>query len=185
LELESISWITITVTPHARILAGSLRNLLWLRVSGKGTHEISPQLKTFAAERIQQGARHFVVDLEACPTMDSTFMGTLTGIAVRLMEHPGGCLQVVNVNERNRDLLAMLGLNHVFEVDQDGSAWREEREMVNATLNEEVSGGASETERRDCLIEAHENLCEAQEANRPKFRDVLECLRNERESQPS
>lgn len=120
--------------------------------------------------------------------MDSTFMGTLTGIAVRLMDHPGGRLQVVNVNERNRTLLSNLGLDHVFEVDQDGSAWREEREMVKASLIEEVADGAASgcvDERRECIIEAHENLCEAHEANRPKFRDVLECLKSERESQPA
>ena len=70
------------MTPHARILAGNLRNLLWLRVTGKGSHEICPGLKCFATERIDEGARHFVVDLETCPAMDSTFMGTLTGIAV-------------------------------------------------------------------------------------------------------
>ncbi len=115
-------------------------------------------------------------------------MGTLTGIAVRLMDQPGGRLQVVNANERNRSLLENLGLNHVFEVDQDGSAWREETEMVNATLNETVAGeggAGAEQERRECIIEAHENLCEAHEANRPKFRDVLECLKRERESQPA
>lgn len=176
------------MTPHARILAGSLRNLLWLRVSGKGSHEISPQLKCFAVNRIEEGARHFVVDLEACPTMDSTFMGTLTGIAVRLMDHPGGRLQVVNVNERNRDLLSNLGLDHVFEVDQDGSAWKEEREMVTATLTESVTdstGVGGTAEKRECIIEAHENLIDAHEANRPKFRDVLECLKSERESQPA
>jgi len=175
------------VTPHARILAGNLRNLLWLRVSGKGSHEISPQLKSFAAARIEEGARHLVVDLEACPTMDSTFMGTLTGIALRLMSHPDGRLQVVNVNERNRSLLQNLGLDHVFEVDQDGSAWKEEREMVKATLTEELAdqGADGTDERRDCIIEAHENLCDANESNRPKFRDVLECLKNERESQPA
>jgi len=176
------------VTPHARILAGNLRNLLWLRVSGKGSHEISPQLKHFAADKIEAGARHFVVDLETCPTMDSTFMGTLTGIAVRLMGYPGGRLQVVNANDRNRSLLTNLGLDQVFEVDADGSAWREEREMVSATLRDEVAtaaGAVSEADRRECVIEAHENLCEAHEANRPKFQDVLECLKNERESQPA
>jgi anti-sigma B factor antagonist len=176
------------VTPHARILAGSLRNLLWLRVSGKGTHEISPQLKCFASERIARGARHFVVDLEACPTMDSTFMGTLTGIAARLTQHPGGRLQVVNVNDRNRNLLVNLGLDNVFEVDHDGSAWREEREMVSASLNEEVAGEGDESARNDrkqCMIDAHEELCQANEANRPKFRDVLDCLRNDDESDPA
>jgi len=139
-----------------------------------------------------QGARHFVVDLEGCPAMDSTFMGTLTGIAVRLMEHPGGRLQVVNANARNRDLLVNLGLDNIFEVDHDGSAWREERAMVRATLTEAVASGergeegaGAEVDRRECLIEAHENLCEAHEANRPKFRDVLDCLKRERESQPA
>jgi hypothetical protein len=107
-------------------------------------------------------------------------MGTLTGIAVRLMDHPGGRLQVVNVNERNRELLSNLGLDHVFEVDKDGSAVREEREMVKATLTEEVADGSKAggiEERRDCAIEAHENLCDANEANRPKFRDVLDFLK--------
>jgi anti-anti-sigma factor len=169
------------VTPHARILAGGLRNLLWLRVSGKGSHEISPQLKQFAAARIDAGARHLVVDLEACPTMDSTFMGTLTGIAARLMDLPGGRLRVVNVNERNCELLSNLGLDHVFEVDRDTSAVREEREMVGTALTEEVADSrraGGEDERRACAIEAHETLCEANEANRPRFRDVLECLQS-------
>ncbi|MFN0127189.1 MAG: STAS domain-containing protein [Verrucomicrobiales bacterium] len=176
------------MTPHARILAGNLHNLLWLRVSGRGSHEISPQLKDFAADRIEGGARHFVVDLEACPAMDSTFMGTLTGIAVRLMAYPDGRLQVVNANERNRGLLANLGLDQVFEVDKDGSAWTEEREIVKASLTEAVAGHEGErddSKRRECVIEAHENLCKANEANRPKFRDVLDCLKNERESQPA
>ena len=112
--------------------------------------------------------------------MDSTFMGTLTGIAMRLMGFPGGRLQVVNVNERNRDLLSNLGLDNVFEVDKDGSAVREEREMVRATLTQEVadSGKAGGTgERRECALEAHQNLCDANEANRPKFRDVLDFLK--------
>lgn len=174
--------------PHARILAGGLRNLLWLRVSGKGSHEISPQLKQFASARIDAGARHLVVDLEACPTMDSTFMGTLTGIAVRLMELPGGRMQVVNVNERNRELLSNLGLDHILEVDHDGSAVREEREIVGSALTEEVAdsgqaGGVDE--RRACALEAHESLCEANEANRPRFRDVLECLQSSPGDKPA
>ena len=67
---------------------------------------------------MEAGTRHIVVDLETCPTMDSTFMGTLTGIAIRLMDHPGGRLQVVNVNDRNRQLLGNLGLDLIFEVDR-------------------------------------------------------------------
>ena len=177
------------MTPHARILAGNLHNLLWLRVTGKGSHEICPGLKCFATERIEEGARHFVVDLETCPAMDSTFMGTLTGIEVRLLEFPGGRLQVVNANERNRLLLGNLGLDNIFEVELDGTVWQEEKEIVNASLTAAVTGGVGErpagAAHRECLIEAHESLCEAHEANRLKFQDVLDCLKRERESQPA
>lgn len=116
-------------------------------------------------------------------------MGTLTGIAVRLLEFPGGRLQVVNANERNRLLLGNLGLDNIFEVELDDTVWQEEKQIVNASLTAAVTGGVSgrqaDANHREFLIEAHESLCDAHEANRLKFQDVLDCLKRERESQPA
>ncbi|MGI8604953.1 MAG: STAS domain-containing protein [Verrucomicrobiales bacterium] len=170
----------------ARILAGSLNGVLWLRVEGNGSYEVSPQLSRFAADRIGAGVRHIVVDLESCPTMDSTFMGTLTGVAVRLMQHPGGVLQVVNPNERAQYLLSNLGLDHIFEVDREGKTWREERAMISRLLNNDVCRqvpAAAKREQMQCMLAAHENLACASEGNLPKFHDVIECLKREMHDQ--
>ena len=50
---------------------------VWIRVEGKGTFQNSPGLKDFSRRMIETGKRAFVVDLQRCPAMDSTFMGTL------------------------------------------------------------------------------------------------------------
>jgi len=51
------------------------------------------------------------VDVRNCPVMDSTFMGTLAGIALRLREIGQGALHVTHLNNRNSDLLRNLGLD--------------------------------------------------------------------------
>src|SRR3954447_599569 len=96
------------------ILVGTTERVIWVRVEGKGSFLNSTGLKDFAKEMINRGFREFVVDLKNCPVMDSTFMGTLAGIALRLREIGQGQLRVINLNERNRDLLANLGLDQLF-----------------------------------------------------------------------
>ena len=74
----------------------------------------STGLKEFAREMTNRGFREFVVDLKNCPVMDSTFMVTLAGIALRLRELGQGRLRVVNLNERNRDLLSTSAWDQLF-----------------------------------------------------------------------
>src|SRR3954462_7442485 len=84
---------------------------VWIRVEGKGTFQNSPGLKEFSRQMMDRGRRDFVVDLANCPAMDSTFMGTLAGLALRLREAGNGQLWVVNRNLRNNELLEGLGLD--------------------------------------------------------------------------
>src|SRR5690606_38128494 len=95
---------------------------VWIRVEGKGSFLNSTGLKEFAREMTNRGYREFVVDLKSCPVMDSTFMGTLAGISLRLKELGQGQLQVINLNDRNRDLLTNLGLDRLFTIDQRPAA---------------------------------------------------------------
>jgi anti-anti-sigma factor len=176
------------VTTPTRILASQIHGALWLRVEGKGSFSVSPQLSRFTRRRIDEGQHHVVVDLEECPTMDSTFMGTLTGLAVRLMEMPAGRLQVVNPNPRNTELLRNLGLDNIFDVDAEGRAWQEERQMISRCRQADVCAEGGSVQKRDqteCMLEAHQNLAGACDTNVPKFRDVIECLEKELAAQPA
>lgn len=120
---------------------------------------------------IQRGHRDFVVDLEECELMDSTFMGTLAGVALRLREIGQGGLRAVNVNVRNASLFENLGLDQLFTVETGHAA------NAPGTLRqaEEVDGeNAKET-----VLEAHEALIEADAHNAVKFKDVVDYLRQE------
>ena len=158
------------------VLVGCIERTVWVKVEGRGSFQNSVGLKEFVKQMIQRGYRDFVVDLRDCEQMDSTFMGTLAGVALRLREIGQGGLRAVNVNERNAGLLGSLGLDQLFAVE-DAVAGR-------GTVPESVSAlppapRPGPEEQKQVVLEAHEALAEADTANATKFKDVLEYLRQE------
>jgi anti-sigma B factor antagonist len=162
------------MNPAPTILVGTADRVVWVRVEGKGSFLNSTGLKEFAKEMTNRGYREFVVDLHNCPLMDSTFMGTLTGVALRLREIGQGGLRVVNLNERNRDLLTNLGLDQLLTLDAPRFNHVEQR--VQHVLPLET---ADKHARAETMLEAHEDLVTANPTNHAKFKDVLEYLRQD------
>lgn len=155
----------------------------WVRVGGKGNLHNSPRLLSFAKLMIAKGERRIVVDLEDCPVMDSTFMGTLTGISRRLRKVEGGELEVINANERNQDLIESLGLDFILTLETEGKTWEAERQAISKQFREAAvelePEDLSKEERTEFILEAHENLTEANPDNIPMFEDVIHYLRQE------
>ena len=143
---------------------------VWIRVEGKGTFENSAGLKAFSDQMMEGGRRKFVVDLKHCPAMDSTFMGTLAGIAVRLRDCDEGALWVLNRNERNTDLLEGLGLHTLFADSLPPVA-------APVEIETEVVTSVDKATVRDTMIDAHEICVKVNPANAPKFKDVLDYLK--------
>ena len=163
------------------ILVGCFGNVAWIRVEGKGSSANSARIKRFSEVSREQGQRRFVVDLENCPAMDSTFMGTLAALALALSaEDPPGSLEIINAVGRTRESLGHLRHDCVMAIDDDGSAWRRERVEVARNVAKPLAAvKLSKRERAEMVMEAHEALVEANEANVSQFRDVLDFLRQE------
>lgn len=166
-----------SVNTQPSILVGTTERTVWIRVEGKGSFLNSTGLKEFSKEMTNRGFREFVVDLKNCPVMDSTFMGTLAGLALRLRELGQGRLRVVNLNDRNRDLLANLGLDQLFTIEDRPVAVAPGLTEEQA-LNHEVPGDGNRA-RAQTMIEAHEACVEANPENAAKFKDVLEYLKQD------
>ena len=119
-----------------------------------------------------------VLDLLRCSGMDSTFMGMLSCIAIKL-EDAGGCLHVVNAGGKNGELLRGLGLDEVFKVE-NGMAGVDE---VACCSKEEVpleavaKAACTASDQREICLQAHEALAGIQETNAEKFRDVISLMR--------
>jgi len=163
------------VSNQSNILVGCANKVVWVRVEGKGSFLNSSGLKEFAREMINRGHREFVVDVKNCPVMDSTFMGTLAGIALRLREIGQGSLRVANLNARNGDLLRNLGLDQLFTQDLDGITPPEGTQAKPIS----AEAGPDRVAQAQTMLEAHEALVEADPENLTKFKDVLEYLKQD------
>jgi anti-anti-sigma factor len=168
-------------TQPPSILVGTRNRTVCVRVEGRGSFLNSTGLKEFAREMTNRGYREFVLDLKACPVMDSTFMGTMAGIALRLREIGQGELRVINLNERNRDLLANLGLDQLFTMEGAGGEDGEAPAPVLPVVPQTPIGAEAvdKAEQAQTMIEAHEACIEANPANAAKFKDVLEYLKQD------
>lgn len=144
--------------------------VVWIRVEGKGNFQNSPGLKEFSRQMVESGRKDFVVDLANCPAMDSTFMGTLAGLALRLRDVREGHLWVVNRNDRNSELLEGLGLDALFSHDPAPH-------MAPPTNGAAVHQTTDKAVTREVMREAHEACVEANPENAARFKDVLEHLR--------
>ena len=103
--------------------------------------------------------------------MDSTFMGTLASIALRLRELGSGRVSIINLNIRNSDLLSNLGLDRLFGMNAT---------PCEAPVKEALPGDSTDKQSRaETMLEAHEAVVAANPANAAKFKDVLEYLKQD------
>lgn len=145
-----------------------------IRIEGRASFQNSASLQQFLAEMRRQNRTRFVMDFQACTSMDSTFLGVLAGAALELRKlSGGGSLVLCRVGERNLELIKNLGLHRLLIVDEGpgdaplrgGSALAPQPKM-------------NELENARLVLAAHENLVAVDEANRAKFQDVLSFLKN-------
>jgi len=129
---------------------------------------------------MSSGIHCLVIDLEACNGMDSTFMGTMAGIAMRLAKLPNGTLQVHGANEKNRNSLEDLGLSMLLEINPDKPVWCDDVSTLRTSLKECAINDA--VDKTQHVFDAHSLLCEADESNDEKFSTVLDVLEAELKS---
>lgn len=144
----------------------------WIRVVGKGSFKNAGLLKKFAERCVELGDQRFQVDLGECTYMDSTFMGTLAGIAIRQKEARRAPLQLTRVDSRNRELLETLGLQTLMEINPASTA------SPSAAHTESLEGSEDKQSIARTMLEAHQNLVKVDQSNAPKFQDVITYLRD-------
>ncbi|MFT3828837.1 MAG: STAS domain-containing protein [Opitutaceae bacterium] len=146
-----------------------------IKIDGRASFMNCSCLRDFFAEMIKQGKTKFVVDFRQCASMDSTFLGVLAGAALELRKlSPPGSLIVSRVGSRNLELLRNLGLHRLMTVDTGDAEPAADRAVGQALV---CSVPRSELENARMVLEAHENLVNADASNQSKFQDVLAFLK--------
>jgi anti-anti-sigma factor len=160
-------------------------NDVHVRIVGRGTFQNGQPLRRYATEMLARGCEHFFVDLNQCQGMDSTFLGVLAGIGLRLSQGGhAGKVHVLNVSARNVELLQTLGLDRLFDVnlvgrDHTNHAFPGETgfQMLPDSDLADTTRSLNKRDTANFMLEAHNNLVKADPRNAPKFQDLTKFLR--------
>ena len=166
---------------------GCLGSVAWVRIDGPANQENAGQIRDFLRGRFEKGWSRFVIDLQNCIGIDSTFIGMLYRLAADVTEKSeSGSVDVIHPGDRNERSIRKLGLDAMIRIDRDGASWSEEKHLVEENLKHPLcSQKQTREERAELVLDAHEALIEANEENRSRFCDVVEFLKKDLESQGS
>jgi anti-sigma B factor antagonist len=175
----------------SKILVARSADLGFVKVVGRGSFQNSGCLKAFYQQLLKEGVSRFVVDLDACTYLDSTFLGILLGLGLKLKDAGNGLLHILNANPRNLELLRNLGLDRLINITGSGEAGgtipgngvNPVPDNLNGVKEEHLEEMPcpvpTRAEAAPTILEAHENLMEFDPRNVPKFKDVVEFLRED------
>ncbi|WP_353566074.1 STAS domain-containing protein [Haloferula sargassicola] len=167
------------VNEQNAIFWGTFEGFVWIRCEGKGSFLQSPALKECAQQGEKHGRRRFVIDLEKCSGMDSTFMGTLAGLSTR-MRRSGGDVQIASPGSKNRQSLEDLGLDHLLDIEPADAEWRGHVDDIRSDLKSfSPNGPQGLGERARHVLDAHRDLASTSDQNARRFKGVLDVLQKQ------
>ncbi len=152
-----------------------------IRVEGRGSFRNAPPMKQFIHQVVEsKSIDRILIDMSDCCGMDSTFMGVLAGLSYFIKDKPGVSLKLINLSEKNRNLLVTLGVDRV--VDYSLSATAGEESLVagqDKKLQPLEADFADKLETAKATLEAHETLVNVNPENEGRFKSVLELLQSD------
>jgi anti-sigma B factor antagonist len=186
----------------SKILVARSGDLGFVKVVGRGSFQNSGCLKAFYLQLLKEGVTRFVIDLGACTYLDSTFLGILLGLGLKLRESGKGLLNILNASSRNLELLRNLGLDRLIQLsggtlpgdpasttetapisppssNGNGTAAVSLAGVKEENLEEMPCPVPTRAEAAPTILEAHEALMKFDPRNVPKFKDVVEFLRED------
>jgi len=134
-----------------------------IAVCGRANFEYAVPLRDLAGKLVSENWVEF--DMENCETMDSTFMGVLTMLALKLRKN-GKTLKLINAGEHLVKLLRDLGVAKMFNFISDICAANGGQVVKIAE-----SGLLAKAET---VAEAHKALVGADSSNAERFSQVIE-----------
>lgn len=171
-----------TVKHEDALLVATCVSCAVIQVRGRGSFKSGPALKKFCLDVLEKGSPQIVLDMSMCTGMDSTFMGVLAGIALRMREKNGGGIVMINLTERHSELLQTLGLDRLLKTGTgalSSDAAGQVARLTEASSSRLQTGGSDRRTAFETMLTAHEDLVRVYPENQAEFQDVLTYLRKE------
>jgi anti-sigma B factor antagonist len=157
----------------AKLMVAVCDQMVCIKINGRGDFNLSLDLRKLIDELRLRGYCRFIFELRDCLMMDSTFLGILSGEALKSCngsQAQGAALELMNPNPRIAEVLENLGVAHLFKITQCPEA-----PPVNYEPLAQAEDKSKIDVTRTCL-EAHQTLMGLHAENVLRFKDVAEFL---------
>jgi anti-anti-sigma factor len=157
-----------------KVLHASHDGVHVLRYIGDIRYTLTPSINRFL-EEVFAGPKPagFVIDLTQTDSIDSTNLGQLARIAMRMQVLDAPRVTLVSNRADINSILTSMALDEVFDIVDDTG-------MVPGNAQELPQADADKETLARTLIDAHRALMELSEHNREMFRDVVASLEKNR-----
>jgi len=137
---------------------------VFVRIKEKASYLNCAPLRSFLHEMVK------VIDFENCSSMDSTFLGILVGLSLKLKkEKQGGTLTLLNLVGRNLETVENLGIHKIAVVSSEFISSPNDLENLQVKAEEEKACP-------EVIYRAHKTLLDLNQKNSRIFRDVVNYL---------
>jgi anti-sigma B factor antagonist len=92
-----------------------------IKVIGVGSFQQAVAFKSTYLDLLGDGVMDFVIDLSQCEQLDSTFLGIILGMALKVRQKGTGLVHVIHANEMIRSLFRGTGLDQIFDMRHPGA----------------------------------------------------------------
>jgi anti-anti-sigma regulatory factor len=146
-----------------------------VKVSGRANFKASSEFKTLINGLWERGYHRYVLDLTECVLMDSTFVGVLAGLGLKLTKNQNGngpgCIELLNPNQRIADLLDNLGMALMYRIVRGPQA-----DTTGMAHLDQSPAAPDHVELSRTCLEAHQTLMDLNPENEAKFKEVAKFL---------
>lgn len=157
----------------AKILVSVGNRTVRLRITGRANFACGPDFKSLVTGLHDKGYRHFVIEMSDCVLMDSTFLGLLCGLALKVRNGESGeaGVELLNPSPRVADILESLGVSDVVKLVNSVPGTENGTETTAHCCTPHSREEVAQTS-----LEAHETLMALSPENAAKFKDVAQFL---------
>ena len=152
----------------------------WIRIIGQGNCRISPSFKALFLDLTDRGSNHFVLDLEDCQGVDSTFIGVMAKLATQIKSSSKSSQFLIReANERVTKSISSLGIEALNQFVTAQKTPPPGDAIFHAFDKKTDSSIDSKIDVCKTSLEAHTTLCDLNEDNKKKFQHVLDFLNDD------
>lgn len=165
----------------SQILAATADQCTLVMVAGAATFRLAPAFKQATQAARLAGSALIVVDMAACDSMDSTFMGAIASFGFAFQKSASSRFVLINLGANAAALLKGLGVDRILKIYPAGTlpAGLSDLSALARNLRPVEVAAPGAHDLAALMYDAHETLARVDPENLQRFKDVLAFLRED------